>query len=64
MLVLTIKEGQGLYIGDEVHIQFSSLKESNVKVAIDAPQDVLVLRAELVGEAETMIKKSFTNNIA
>ena len=52
MLVLTIKEGQGLYIGDDVYINFSSIKESNVKVAIDAPQDILVLRSELVDEAE------------
>jgi len=51
MLVLTIKEGQGLCIGDNVYINFSAIKEANGKVAIDAALDILVLRSELVDEA-------------
>ena len=46
MLVLSRKYGEGLMIGD-AHVTIESLRGNRVKLGIDAPQDVKVLRDEL-----------------
>lgn len=50
MLVLTRKEGESLLIGGDVKITIYKIGGNSVRVAIDAPQDVLILRSELTEE--------------
>lgn len=56
MLVLTINAEDKLHIGDDITIQFTpdpnnhELVEKRVKAAIEAPEEVLVLREELIEE--------------
>ena len=53
MLVLTRKPAETIRIGDSVVIKVIKTGRGTVKLGIDAPQDVRVLRGELVVEAKT-----------
>lgn len=48
MLILTRKKGQSLYINDNICITVSDIGSDSVRIAIDAPRDVKILREELV----------------
>ena len=48
MLVLTLKEGEYLMIGDNVRFTFDRVEDKDkISVAIDAPKDVKILRSEV-----------------
>ncbi|MCL2539706.1 MAG: carbon storage regulator CsrA [Oscillospiraceae bacterium] len=47
MLVLTRKPGESFFIGDEVKITVQSIRGDGVRIAIDAPREVKILRSEL-----------------
>ena len=49
MLVLTRKKNEMIQIGDSIVIKVISTGRGKVKLGIDAPADVRVLRAELAG---------------
>jgi carbon storage regulator len=48
MLVLTRKLMEKLYIGDDVCVTVVRLEGGQVRLGIDAPREVAVVRAELV----------------
>ncbi len=52
MLVITRKEGESIYIGENIEISISKIADGNVKVAINAPREMLILRKELVKAIE------------
>ena len=47
VLVLTRRIGERLLIGDDIVIQILSRSGDYVKIGIDAPEDVVILREEL-----------------
>lgn len=47
MLVLTRKAGETLFIGDDIKITINELCGDKVKIGIEAPKDMKVLREEL-----------------
>ena len=47
MLVLGRKENESILIGDNIRITIISRSGSSIKIGIDAPGDVKVLRGEL-----------------
>ncbi len=47
MLKLTRKTGDTLIIGDNTEVTVLSVDGNQVKIGIDAPDDVLILREEL-----------------
>ena len=49
MLVLTRKRSEMIQIGDDIRIKVIRTASGHVKLGIEAPADVRVLRAELVG---------------
>ncbi len=49
MLVLTRKKSEMIQIGDRIVIKVIATSRGKVKIGIDAPADLRVLRAELVG---------------
>ena len=52
MLVLSRKKEQAILIGDSIRIVISDVRGDNVRVAIDAPRDVVVIREELLKDAK------------
>ena len=48
MLSLTRKEGQSLHVGDDVVITIKRVEGKKVKVSIEAPCSVKIIRSELV----------------
>ena len=53
MLVLTRKLNEGILIGDDIYIVVTNLSSSKVNLGINAPNDVPILRAELVEQRES-----------
>lgn len=51
MLILQRKKGQSLVIGDQITITVTEVGADSVKLAIDAPREVSILRNELVEAA-------------
>lgn len=47
MLVITRKTDEGLMIGDNIRITVSEIGKDRVKLGIDAPDDVKIIRNEL-----------------
>lgn len=47
MLVITRKEGESLLIGDNIEITVSKANDGSVKLAINAPKEMTILRKEL-----------------
>jgi len=47
MLVLSRKEGEGICLGDGVVVRVMGISKGVVKLGIEAPKDVLILRSEL-----------------
>ncbi len=52
MLVLSRKLGQRLLVGDDVEISVVRIGRREVRIGIEAPKDVVVVRPELLSEAE------------
>lgn len=53
MLILTRRIGETLLIGDDITIKVVGINGNQVRIGIDAPLDVQVLRSELLKESET-----------
>lgn len=53
MLILQRKEGESLMIGEEIEITLLSVEAGRVRLAIQAPRDVTILRSELKVAAQT-----------
>lgn len=53
MLILTRRIGETLFIGYDITIKVVGINGNQVRVGIDAPLDVQVLRSELLKESET-----------
>lgn len=47
MLILTRKAGQGFLIGDDIEITITEVSADKVRVGINAPKNIKVLRGEL-----------------
>jgi len=48
MLVLTRAQGETLIIGNDIRIAILRIEGDQVRVGISAPEDVQILRAELI----------------
>jgi len=47
MLIITRKKGESLMIGDDIEVTISKLEDGSVKLGIQAPKDISILRKEL-----------------
>ena len=52
MLILQRKAGESLLIGDEIEVSVLSVDSGRVRLAIEAPKSVSILRSELKTAAE------------
>lgn len=50
MLVLTRKEGQSLIIGDNIEITIVGINGKQVKIGVEAPKEIKIMRKELLNK--------------
>lgn len=48
MLVLTRKAGESIHIGSNIKITVTKIQGNTIRIAIDAPTDIQILRSELI----------------
>lgn len=53
MLVLTRKLGETLMIGDDICIKVADIRGNSVRIGVEAPRDLPVVREEVLGEQRT-----------
>lgn len=58
MLVITRKKGESLLIGDDIEITIVKLDDGSVKLSIDAPKKITILRKELYREVQEANKNA------
>ena len=63
MLVITRKKGEALLIGDNIEITIVRLDDGSVKLAIDAPKNIVILRKELYKEVQEENKNATEFNL-
>ena len=56
MLILQRKEGESRLIGDEVEVTVLAVEAGRVRLAIQAPRSVTILRSELKVAAQTNLE--------
>ncbi len=47
MLILTRKLGEGLFIGDDIRITVVEIRGKQIRLGIEAPSHIVVLREEI-----------------
>jgi carbon storage regulator len=52
MLVLSRKTGESIVVGSDIHVRVIDITGNRVKLGIEAPRSLRVLRSELVEEDE------------
>ncbi|MBT5020708.1 carbon storage regulator [Planctomicrobium sp.] len=58
MLVLTRKAGETIHIGDDVVLKVSEVSGNRVKICIDAPKVLRILRGEVAEQMELNVIES------
>lgn len=58
MLIITRKKGESIMIGDDIEITISKIDDGSVKIGIEAPKNVSILRKELYEEVENENKEA------
>ena len=58
MLVLSRKQLEGIQIGSDIRIKIVKVDRNQVRLGIEAPSDVLIVRDELVNDAEVQAARS------
>ena len=58
MLIITRKKGESLMIGDDIEITISKIEDGSVKIGIQAPRNVTILRKELYDQVEQENKQA------
>ena len=52
MLIITRKKGESIMVGDNIEIVISKIEDGSVKIGINAPKDISILRKEIYEEVE------------
>ena len=52
MLVLSRKLDESIVIGDDIRVKIISVEKGMVKIGIDAPSDVSIMRSELLEDVK------------
>ena len=58
MLVLSRKQFEGIQIGSDIRIKIVKVDRNQVRLGIEAPPDVLIVRDELVADPEASEARS------
>jgi len=58
MLILGRKSGESISIGDDITISIKEISKNMVKIGIEAPKDLIILRSELKDKIIQQNKKA------
>lgn len=61
MLVLKRKPGESLLIGEEIEINIVETSNGSVKLSIKAPENIKIIRKELIKEISELNRQSIDN---
>ncbi|QAT40548.1 carbon storage regulator CsrA [Clostridium sp. JN-9] len=64
MLVIGRKKGESILIGDDIEVTILKVDDGNVKVAISAPKNVVILRKELYKAVEEENQQAVVKDIS
>ncbi|MGL4739282.1 MAG: carbon storage regulator CsrA [Sarcina sp.] len=60
MLALTRKTNETIVIGDDIEITIVKIGESSVKLSVNAPKNIKILRKELVDDVKKENKEAIS----
>jgi carbon storage regulator len=52
MLILTLKEDEKILIGDKITVKVVEIRGNQIRLGVEAPDRVLVLREKLAGKGK------------
>lgn len=58
MLILNRKIGESIILGDDIELKILEVQDGKIKIGIEAPKDVTILRKEVYDEVIEENKKS------
>lgn len=58
MLILNRKIGESIMLGEDIEVTILEIEENRVKIGIEAPMDVTILRKEIYVDVSEENKKS------
>lgn len=58
MLILTRKKDEGIVLGDNIKVYVLGIEDNKVKIGIDAPKNVVVLRSEVYDKVGSSNKEA------
>lgn len=64
MLAVKRKKGESILIGDNIEITIVDIENASVKIAINAPRNITILRKELYKEIEEENKKAVSIDLS
>jgi len=63
MLVVGRKKGESILIGDDIEIKIVKIDDGSVKIAVDAPKKISILRKELYDKIKKENKKAAISDV-
>ena len=63
MLIVTRKKNESILIGDNIEVSIVGIENGAVKLAINAPREIQILRKELLVEVESENKEAANLNM-
>lgn len=63
MLILTRKKGESIIIDGNIEVKVVECEDGRVKIGIEAPKSIEILRKELLTEIENENKSAINKNI-
>ncbi|MBM7582628.1 carbon storage regulator [Caldicoprobacter guelmensis] len=64
MLVLSRKPGQSILIGDNIEVKIIEVQGDQVRIGINAPKDISILRKELMDEVSQANREAVVDSAA
>lgn len=58
MLVLTRKKGENIFIGDDIEVSIIGIDGDRVRIGIEAPMELEILRGELLDETKELNRQA------
>ena len=63
MLVIRRKKDESILIGENIEVSISAIDNGTVKLSINAPKEIQILRKELYIEVQNENKEAVSSNI-